>query len=174
MPEQNPYQPPAGNNPFAEDVVDAVVAAQPGGLWRQGRTLVMHKQAALPDRCVKSNEPAGGYRLRRQLSWHHPAIFLSVLIGLLIYVVLAVVLSKRATIHIGLSERWRRKRRRRILVGWMLALAGFILLALGLFWMDQNENFGYVAVAGPFVFLFGLFYGLFTARMVAPRRITDD
>ncbi|MCA9220159.1 MAG: hypothetical protein KDA71_07505, partial [Planctomycetales bacterium] len=35
------------------------------GVWRYGTTLVMHKDAKLPDVCVKSNEPAHGRTLKR-------------------------------------------------------------------------------------------------------------
>jgi len=60
----NPYA-----SPFSADCVPPLVTAQVVGeaLYRQGKLLVMHKQAVLPDRCVKSNQPAHGRRLKRKL-----------------------------------------------------------------------------------------------------------
>jgi hypothetical protein len=43
----------------------------PGGLWRMGDTLVMHKLALLPDVCVKSGEVSAG-RISKTFNWIHP------------------------------------------------------------------------------------------------------
>ncbi len=48
--------------------------AQPSGVWRRGNTLIMHKDAPLPDRCIKCNIATNGSYIRRRLSWHHPAL----------------------------------------------------------------------------------------------------
>ena len=57
------------------------------GVWRDGDILVMHKEAVLPDRCIKCNAPCNGYRLKRNLSWHRPAWFLLIFISLWIYLI---------------------------------------------------------------------------------------
>ena len=48
-----------------------------GGVWRDQSTLVMTKDATLPDYCVKCDAPANGFRLKRNLSWHEPALYLN-------------------------------------------------------------------------------------------------
>src|SRR5882762_3300178 len=68
-----------------------------GGIWRDSSTLVMTKDASLPDRCVKCNAPANGLRLKRRLAWHSPVLYLLIVLAVLIYVILAGILSKRAT-----------------------------------------------------------------------------
>src|SRR6266446_5069294 len=71
----NPYQAP-----------QAVLTPQivPGGdVWQDRGLLVIRKGAVLPDRCVKCNAPAEGYRLKRNLAWHQPAIYLTILAGIL-------------------------------------------------------------------------------------------
>jgi hypothetical protein len=181
MSDINPYQSPA----TYEDVVQATIVAeawQPGEwVFRSGNQLVMHKLAKLPDRCVKSNQPADGQRLRRKLSWHHPLVFLALifgLIGLLVYIILAVVLSKKATIDVGLSEEWFRKRRRAILIGWLSVLLGIAVLA-GSIAIVVNPNcqapwVGWGIPLGLAMFLGGAIYGLMASRMVAPARITEE
>lgn len=169
MSEVNPYASPIHTN-YQPPVVLAEMVGQ--GLYRKGRELVMHKQAVLPDRCVKSNEPANGRRLRRNLYWHHPAIYLTILISLLIYIILALILQKRARIDIGLSDRWFRKRRRGILIAWLLFLVGVVLIVVGC--ASSAPHAGWAIPVGLALALFAAIYGLIAARLVVPARITNE
>jgi hypothetical protein len=153
-------------------ILDAEIVAS-AGLWRKGNVLVMHKNARLPDRCVKSNVPTQR-RLKRSLYWHHPLIYLTILISILVYVILALVLRKTATIYIGLSDEWFGRRRRAILIGWTLVLAGIVMFCVGVGGVDQSNSFGWLIALAPLVFLFGAIYGLLAARMVVAQRISDD
>lgn len=172
MIEENPYAPPE-----AEVVTANMVGAPMGGanlgVYRQGKLLVMHKSAKLPDRCVKSNEPAFGRTLKRSLTWHHPAIYLSILVSILIYVILALILRKTATIYIGLSDLYFAKRIRAIMLGWGFVLAGIVLFIVGIVYIDQEEWMGLLIPGGIFVGLAAAIYGLIAARMVSPQKITD-
>lgn len=150
-----------------------------GGVWRQGKLLVMHKQATLPDRCVKSNQPAHGRKLKRNLYWHHPPIFLTLFVSPLIYIILAVVLRKRAVIEIGLSPERFAKRRRAILIGWgaVLTSIAMIMLGVGMTAIEGAMKLGYVQVTvllGFFVFSVGAVYGLIGVGTVSPQRITEN
>jgi hypothetical protein len=165
---ENPYESPV----TAELVVDAQVL-HTDGLWRKGHLLVMRKTARMPNRCVKSNQPTER-RLRRSLSWHHPAIFLTILAGVLVYIIVALILTKRATIYIGLSNEWFAKRRRVILIAWTIVLASIAMFVLGFAWIDQNDAAGWLILAGFLGFMIGAIYGLVGARMVAPTRIDDE
>jgi hypothetical protein len=60
--------------PLTSGVPDAEIVQATGGTWREGKTLVMWKEAVLPDRCIRCNAPANGRRLIRKLNWHEPAI----------------------------------------------------------------------------------------------------
>jgi len=164
----NPYAPPL----TTPSVYDAQIV-EDLGLWRKGSLLVMRKNSQLPARCVKSNAPTDR-RLKRSMYWHHPAIYLSILISILIYVILALILRKSATIYIGLSDEWFAKRHRAMLVGWLLFLASVAMLIAGIAMLDQSDAFPWLIAASPLVFLFGAIYGLLGARMVAPARISDE
>lgn len=102
-----------------------------GGVWRDGKLLVMDKTAELPDRCVKTNGSADHW-LRRKLYWHHPAVFLVVLAGLLFYLILALVLRKSADIHIGLSQAALQRRRTAIIVGWLIGFGTIAMIYVGI------------------------------------------
>jgi len=165
---ENPYAPP-----LTEPVVYEAEIVDSQGLWRKGNILVMWKGSQLPARCVKSNQPTDR-RLKRSLYWHHPAIYLSILISIWIYIILALVLRKSATIYIGLSDEWFAKRHRAMFIGWLLVLAGITMFVLGVGSVDRSHTFPWMLLASPFVFVGGAIYGLLAARMVAPQRISND
>lgn len=188
----NPFgpAPQPGNNPFADQVNPYAAPQQsqplaPGsvpfqqplfaGLWRQGNVLVMHKAAPLPDICLKSNGKATR-RLSRSLSWHHPAIYILVLISPLIYIIVALILRKTATIQMPLTDEWYARRRWRMLIAWSLALACVVIFGVGVALANQNQF-----DAAPLLFLLSIFgllgaaiYGLLACRLVAPERMTDE
>ncbi|MDP1561782.1 MAG: hypothetical protein Q8M16_10320 [Pirellulaceae bacterium] len=168
----NPYQVPLASPPQFPSHGGPPVATIEGGLWRQGNLLVMDKRAPLPPRCVKSNVPTQR-TLKRSLSWHHPMIFISILAGLLIYVILALVLRKTATIYIGLSDEWFAKRRMAIFVGWTTVLASIGMFVAALALSDRTNNLIILLPISVLVFLIGAFYGLIGSRMVSPKKITE-
>lgn|SRR5574341_2405187 len=146
-----------------------VLPAPPAaGIWRDGATLVMDKNASLPDRCVKCNAPANGLRVRKKLSWHHPFLYLLIFGAALVYVILAMALSKRAIVEFGICQN--HKRRRRILLN-----IGFGLLAIGL--MLPFVGFGYdypeIGVLGILLFLVAVFWLVIAARVVSLKKIDD-
>ena len=145
------------------------------GLWHEGQEiLVMHKDAELPARCVKSNQ-ATQYRLKRSLSWHHPAWYLVILVcGLIPYVVAALIVRKTATIHIGLSDEWQQRRRNAILVGWTTSLLGIALIIGGIVAASQADIFIALIPLGVVTLFVGMLYGLLRARMVAVKCIRDN
>jgi len=165
---ENPYAPP-----LTEPIVYDAQLVDDQGLWRKGNILVMRKGSQLPARCVKSNQPTDR-RLKRSLYWHHPAIYLSILISIWIYIILALILRKSATVYVGLCDEWFAKRHRAMFIGWFLVLAGIGLFVAGIATVDRSDAFPWMLVAGPLVFLGGAIYGLLAARMVAAVRISDD
>lgn len=182
-----PQGQPAGN-PFADQAVNPYAAtpvgfAQPmppkptafAGLWRQGNVLVMHKLAPLPDICLKSNQPATR-RLKRNLSWHHPALAITILAGLLVYVVLALILTKRATIHVPLTEEWFERRKRRMLFAWGVGLVCLAMMVGSIFLVAQTDEPGYLILMliGFLGGLIVLIAGQAAVGMVSPNRMTDE
>jgi hypothetical protein len=145
-----------------------------GRLWREGSILVMEKDAELPDRCVKSNAPADAF-LPRNLSWHHPAIFISLFAcGALPYIILALALRKTAKISVGLSDEWFARRRQAILVGWSLVVGAIGMMIAGVALLDGHDGL----LAGTIILsivigLGGAIYGLVVARIVSPYKIDN-
>ncbi len=137
------------------------------GVWRDKSTLVMSKDALLPERCVKCNAFTNG-RLKRKLTWHHPAIYILILVAWLAYLIVAMIVRKRATIEVGLCEEHRAKRRNYILITWalvLLGLAGFVLAIIA--------NDGTPALIGVLVLLTAIIFGVIATRVTVPSKIDD-
>jgi len=161
---------PAQPTPAGIVLEDGYVLPPPpsGGVWRDNSTLVMVKEAPLPDRCVKCNAPANGVRLRRRLAWHSPVLYLLIFVAVLIYAILAAVLSKRATIYIGLCAEHVQGRRKKIAVGWILLAGGLISIVVGFAY-----EYPIIGLLGFAVFLFALVWLIMVSRVVTPKKIDD-
>lgn len=137
------------------------------GVWRHGSTLVMSKDALLPYRCVKCNV-ATDRRLKRRLTWHHPAIYILIFVALLIYLIVALIVRKTATLEIGLCEEHLAKRRRNVWISWLLVVSGLAGLVLGV--MQEDGTF---LIAGFVLLIAAIIYAVVAVRIVAPSRIDD-
>lgn len=167
--QPNPYAAPLELTAYEPPVLDTAPFA---GLWRQGNLLVMHKEAPLPNICLKSNLPAT-HRLQRNLYWHHPAIFLLIFLHILIYAVVAVVVRKKAKIHIPLTAEWFHRRRRRMLIAWSVVFLGVVIFGIGAVYVDQSPWAPFCLIVAVFLMLGAAIYGLASCRLVSPKKMTD-
>jgi hypothetical protein len=178
MTDFNPYAAPES---IESSVLRAVVIddgqAEPVGVFRLGKQLVMHRTAILPNRCVKSNEPVDQLRLVRSLSWHHPLVYLTLLINILVFIIVALAVRKQATIRVGLSDEWFRKRRMAILIGWTFGLLGIAIVVVSLMNTLGPGGSGYAGlgiVCGLVMLLAAAIFGIVRAQIVRPARITNE
>ncbi len=139
-------------------------------LWRSGNLLVMHKNAILPDQCVKTNDPAFGKRLKVNLIWHHPALYLLILLNLFIYAIVAIAVRKRAKVEIGVSYQVIAKRKRAITITWITELLGIGLFILGL----CNPDWAWMTVLSLFIILGGMIWGTIAIPVVTAQRMEAD
>lgn len=171
---------PAGEvNPYA------VTSTSPYGMqsntdvrneiYHAGGYLIMHKQAVLPNRCVKSNEPTEE-RLKRSLYWHHPGFYLLILFNLLVYAIVAIIIRKSAVIQIPLSPPFKRRRIRNMLIAWLSVLSAIGCLVIGAAIADGRtpQPIGVVLmILFPFLLLFGALFGLYGCRVVYAKKMDD-
>lgn len=164
---ENPYAAPATSLPPVQ------TADMAHWIWRDGRCLVMHKQAVLPPICVKTNLPTDGATLKRVMYWHAPAWYALILISPLVYIVAALIVRKTATVHVGLSDPqiWRR---RAILLGsWLMAFISVGMIIVPFTGVDP-QKYGVLALFGLIGLLLSGILGGLLCRIVAPRRISDE
>jgi len=159
----DPYAAPLGGS-----AVDAEIVDPHSAVWREANRLVMWRDAVLPDRCVRCNEPANGRRLRRTLYWHHPLIWLIVLASPLLYIIVALIVRQKAVVAIGMCDRHYARRIQSILAWWLITLA-----CVGMFWYGIESKTGWAILTPVVAFLGNLFFAVAISQPVAPTRIDD-
>ena len=171
-------------NPYASPVADAEVITNPfstsnepgGGVWRRGKILIMHKNARLPDFCVKTNAPAD-QRVKRNLTWLHPAWALLILIALLVYLIVALILTKKAKVEFPVSNDWMKKRNFRLMISIITFLVGGLIF-VGAIFTTVNEGYaeGLIAIlylTGTVIGLGGVIAAASFSAILRPTKITE-
>src|SRR2546425_10418190 len=124
----------------------------------------MDRNAVLPDRCFKCDEPANGYRLSTTLT--HVPTATEMMVGAIAY-----AFAKRAPIQIGLCERHRRSRAINV------ALASLAVLLSSLFVFTQIRATELVlpllATACLIGGVIGLLYAAVGFKVVRATKITE-
>ncbi len=163
---ENPYAPPKAElheSPRQPERTDG---------WRDGSMLVVPKGAELPDRCLKCNAPAQGYRFVRNLSWLNPLWFVLFLMSPLIYIIVYFILRKRGRVAAGLCQRHRKLRRRAIAIGWLTELAGIAVILIPLAFSTWNPTIP--VIGGIVLLLVGFVGGRIGAQVLIPKRINKE
>jgi hypothetical protein len=78
----------------------------------------------LPPSCVKCGAPATGKPVEKNFYWHHPAIYLVILISPLVYVIVAFAVRKTVRVAVPLCAEHARKRGICVTLAWVLPLVG--------------------------------------------------
>jgi hypothetical protein len=137
---------------------------------RDGKWVVMPRNAALPPRCVKCNADADEPTKSRKLYWHHPGIYLLILASILIYIIVALVVRRSAEVAPGLCAEHKRKRFNGILISWLIVIAAFILP----FALQSTDYVGAGVAISVLMFLGAILFGIARGRVVYAKRIDDE
>jgi hypothetical protein len=166
----SPYAPPPppaqfyrGPNPYEAQ------ATTPAGVWRDDKTMVLAKNAPLPAVCVKCGCAVEQADFKRNFRWHTPALYLLLLISVPIYLIVALCVQKRATVHLGLCEEHRAKRRKGLTVGWVAFVLGLVMLLFGI-----GSETPALLLLGLLGFFAGLIYVLVAAHLLTPKKIDQN
>lgn len=167
MDDENPYAPP--KTVFLDE---EILPADPSAAYRDRKMLVARKGAVLPDRCLKCNAPAEGFRFNRSLSWHRPIWFVLLLNGLFLYLVVYFLVRWRGSVTVGLCPHHRQRRMRAIAIGWLLILAG-TGIAIAAAAVPSNLA-PILVVSGIVVLLGGITSGMLGSQVLVPKRIDKN
>jgi hypothetical protein len=167
MDDRNPYAPSRAS-------LEADNSTRPGhrlseSVWREGKVLIMVPDSTLPDRCVKCNQPADEPTKARKVYWHHPAVYLLVLINVLLYAIVGVIVRRRAVVAPGLCAEHKKRRRMAILLGWVGFITGIALLTWG--FRDSTVGGGQFLVTGILLVLLSILASIILARIVYAQKI---
>lgn len=169
MSEVNPYAAPqaaAGMQPNS----------QGSGYWRDGNTLIVHRSATLPAHCVKTNGVTEE-RLKFNFTWHPPWVVALILIAVPVYIVVALALTKRATLDIPLSPERLERRSAGRFRALMLGLASVLAIVLGIYGLVTDAGGAWPILSllgGLAVGLAAMIYGAMASKTVTPTKIDDQ
>ncbi len=145
-------------------------APMSSGITRRRKLLITPLEPSLPARCVKCNVDVSGAPVLRKLSWHHPALYVVVLVNLLLYIILALAVSKRSRALVYLCPQHRAKRRNAIILAWVLFLGGIVVVFTD-FTLDQPIGLWAVGLA---MVLFGVIWVAVKAKIVTAAKIDKE
>lgn len=169
--DENPYAAPA---PVSVSVLQpvSVTVMNDDGVWSDnGLLVVVNRGSNLPARCVKCNAPTE-YRLRRELSWFHPACWILAILAMVIFVIVIIATRKYAIVNLGLCNIHRARRRKAIWIAWLIVATalGCLVLAVALDINRAEVNF-FLFLSGLVLFFVGVIYGSARAKVLKPHKI---
>ncbi|MBE9031857.1 hypothetical protein IQ266_19160 [filamentous cyanobacterium LEGE 11480] len=143
-------------------------------IWRNHNFLVMHRDAELPDRCIRTNLPANGQRFTARLYWHPPAIYLFLLMNILVYAIAALIVRKQFVIRCSISRQALDRRKQ----GKIMLCSGCLLglcLCFGAVDTDPGSaEFAWLFFGGALLFVFSLLIGVARSTIVRIQKIEGD
>jgi len=147
-------------------------APLPQGAWANDKILIVSHDAILPPYCVKCGRPAEPNLLSKKFSWHPQWLYIFVLIAILIYVILAAVISKRMKLQLPLCAQHMEKYKTLRLAAAVLLL-GCIpeMILAGVYLPERYAGYGYAA--GFLALLAGLVCLILFGALLRPTRIDE-
>ena len=139
--------------------------------YRQGTNLLVTHNAPLPPFCVRCGQGAMSEPLKKTFYWHHPALFLVVLLSPIIYIIVALIVRKKMAVDAPLcSEHWDRyKSGRRIGGALMLACIPLAILLANVL----NDFVGWAILLGFLLFVAGAIVFGVASGVLRPKRIDE-
>lgn len=135
----------------------------------------------LPAVCMRCGEPAT-VRKRKGFAWHPPWVIVLIFVAVLVYIIVAAILTKRMTVQAPLCDKHRNHWLGRALIIW-LSLAGLLALGFGGFMLaaaledergGQSELFPFVCIGSLVAGLVWLIVlAVLQTTAIRPTEITD-
>ena len=157
MPKSPPTSPPTSPQ----------TAALTTTVFRRGKLLITPAPGTeLPPRCVKCNVEVNRKLRKKVLYWHHPALLLLILAGVLVYAIVALVVRKPLTVRYAMCKRHSNIRWRHILIVWLFVIGAGVFIWQG---FETEEPMWFVV--GVASFLVSMFYLVLFVPVFKPKRI---
>jgi len=137
-------------------------------MWREGKVLVLPKDARFPHRCIKCNAPSVAPMRRCSLTWHSPWLYLLIFLAVLLYAIVAMIVRKRAVVHVGLCERHQKRVLWGRIIGWGGLAVELLLVGASLALVEPGYALAALALLAPWMIA-----TIVVNRLVLPQRIDD-
>jgi hypothetical protein len=155
------------------DEEGGVGPSRESGIWRDGNQLVMTRDAELPYVCIKTNRPADVW-LPRTVSWYPKWTLVLLPLGLLVWLIVAGVLRRQATIRVGLCESRRVGRVWTIVLAWGGVVLSLGLLILGAILEKRQPEAVWLIPVGIVLFFGSAIVGATLPTIVSAAYLTED
>jgi len=134
----------------------------------EGQALVVPKDQPFPAICIRTGatEDLLPSPINCKLSWHHPAAFFALLLNILIYLVIAMVISKKSTHAVYLS-----RPARAVQIKWHLANWGIFIAMLVAFGVAITKESGGLALLGTTLLIAAITIYFLKVRLLYAARI---
>lgn len=165
----------ASHNPYAPSKASlgsgsgAAGVSSDASVWRDGKLVVALRDASLPARCVKCNQPADPPTKVRTVYWVHPACYLLFFAGVLILLIVYLIIRKKAEVNPGLCELHKKRRLIGLTWGWLGFFIGFFLMMGGV----SADRTG-LAMFGLLLMISAIVMGMVWGRLIYVNKITED
>lgn len=128
------------------------------GPWREDGHLVVAINGPMPPSCVKCGKPPIKH-LRKRLTWHHPALYLLLLLNPVLYVIVALIVERKATFHIPVCARCNARRVRNAAIGYGSLFTSIGLVSAAFVLVEKHADLtDIVCLAGLALFLFSVIW----------------
>ena len=170
----NPYAPPQSNLQSTIETPPGMFSMFNGaGVWRTGDLLVMQKGASLPNRCLVCNQPAS-VQFPKKMYWHSPWLYLLLFLAFWIYLIVALIVRKKADVVLPLCTQHSEKRRRAATIGTLLMVAGLVAMFGSCSQIDgSGDTFAILSGIGTLVLLAGLIVFAVGSNLIVPKKIDE-
>lgn len=122
--------------------------------------------AVLPARCVKCNADVQESLKKQRFYWHHQGWFALVLANVFIYLIVSMIVRRRADVSYGLCAQHKQQRRRAILIGVGGGLLSFALIFVGI-----ASNLAILTLVAFLIMLVAIVFAVVKGRALLPVRI---
>ena len=167
----SPYAPPPPTGFYPMAAFPGATAVE-AGVWRRQSTLVSAldagRETTLPNLCVKCGRDVPASDFKKKLYWHPPAYYLLLLVNMLVFAIVAMIVRKNATVHMGVCEEHRAKRRSRLRFGSFLIVLCLLLLVFGV--GNETPALIFIGIFGTFG---AIIFTAVSAQFVTVKKIDE-
>lgn len=137
-----------------------------------GRHLASLPETGQPPRPLHQVQSAvTGQPLKKKFYWHPPVFYVLIIISLIIYVIVALIVRKTATVQIGLCDQHASKRRTGIIVGWLLFFVGLATMFAAM--SAKGDTVAIFLLGGIGLMLAGAIVGIVMTQTLRPKKIDN-
>ena len=141
-------------------------------VWVQGKKVVTRDGAVFPARCFKCNTSTTDAAIQRKLYWNSPWLLFLIFtpyLGIIAYIIVAIILRKRATIDLHVCPKHQQQRTYGIIGSWLCVVGAIAAIASAIAFSK-----GWLGLVGAILIVGAVVVAINWARYVLVTRIDKN